>query len=168
MLLTQHAAKIDRTWHDGALSLLLYVKSNQTEPPVSPTSVNVTCVNSHSCVEANLLIICASCFTVRQFAEALTPMLLTAAKSTRFNFARSAPTSKVQVFNVGNAGSQGLFDGTDTGMGTTVTVQGLPPRRFEEGQSWGHVVEVGNYGSQRGISQTRTIHVYHEYRQHTQ
>lgn len=136
-------------------------------------AVDTNC-NPYRCIEANLLIICASLSTVRHFFKAIAPRLLSSTSfGSRKTLSKTPSTNhELRTFGAGGARNRAYysrFDASDTGTDTIVNIQGLPPKakndkiQDREPEDIDKRSETDDNGSEKGILQTRTTHVYYEY-----
>ena len=110
----------------------------------------------HSCVEANLLIICACLSTLRHFVHSVAPWMLSSSRGTSKTPKASGPGRSYELRTIGGTtGSKHRqFDRLDEQFGTESRVESDFPRR----QSIGSDLSNGDR-SDKGIVQTTTTQV---------
>lgn len=148
---------LDQTWGGGPVCMWMYVFCLLLLYPV----LMYFC----SCVEANLLIICASLSTIKHFVSAVAPKLTFSSLSSNKKSSRSLSANhELRTFGAGSSRKRyySRFDETDVGTDTIIRVQGLPhdeeAARDKECNRSGPEDE----GSDKGIIQTKETHVYYE------
>lgn len=119
------------------------------------------------CIEANLLIMCASVNTLRHFVQAVAPRLLSSTGGGNSSKRSSKPLSsahELRTFGAGSSRSRAYynrFDEADVGTDTVVDIQGMPSPDRKQGVV-GEQKSQEDDGSEQGIVQTKETRVYYE------
>ncbi|KAK5992199.1 hypothetical protein PT974_05600 [Cladobotryum mycophilum] len=116
------------------------------------------------CVEANLLIMCASLSTLNQFIKVVAPKLVSSIHESTKKGSKSVSSHRHELHTFGSGAPKGRayynrFDDNDLVTDTIIDIEGHPPK------SSGDVASQtsNDDGSDRGIVQTKETHVYYEY-----